>query len=102
MKHYQRAADNLDAEDVLDNMLPGVFDLGAGRLESFEGPLVNRRVARRFAREFRLRWNLNAAHEGPYKLLQQYKQMLELKIPATSGAMVASQAPHSAKVVSRL
>lgn len=71
--------------------LPGVLDPGAGLLATFNGPSVNRRVARRFAREFKNRWNHTAAHDGAFKLLQQCKKILALDEKVTSGSMVASR-----------
>ena len=63
---------------------PGQLDAGAVNLSNFTGPPVNRMVARRFAREFGLRYS--SSRSGAFMILKQTKQILELLEPISSGA----------------
>ena len=71
-------------------MIPGFLFQGDGNLADFQGNQVNRKVARYYAREFKLRWNVNSA--AAFRLLSQLKLILKMDGAVISG--VHAQASH--------
>jgi hypothetical protein len=70
---------------------PGFLFQGDGNLAAFQGSLVNRNIARYYAREFKLCWHVNPP--VAFRLLSQLKMILKVDRAVTSGVDV--QASHS-------
>jgi hypothetical protein len=70
---------------------PGFLFQGDGNLAAFQGSLVNRKIARYYAREFKLCWHVNPP--VAFRLLSQLKMILKIDRAVTSGVDVQASHP---------
>jgi hypothetical protein len=76
---------------IYPHKMPGFLFRGDGSLAAFQGIQVNRKIARYYAREFKLRWHDNSA--SALRLLSQLKMILIMDRAVKSG--LDAQASHS-------